>query len=125
MRPMRFENGNKYSSIRRLRFQKRIYNIVSAHCSMGRLSNARAGVLHIEKVTLSPDFSVAQILITRANGQALSSSALVKLNARAGMIQTDIAQQLQMRRAPMIHFVTDNNISDTKKVLTLIDSIPN
>lgn len=92
---------------------------------MGRLSNARAGVLHIEKVTLSPDFSVAQILITRANGQALSSSALVKLNARAGMIQTDIAQQLQMRRAPMIHFVTDNNISDTKKVLTLIDSIPN
>lgn len=62
-------------------------------------------VVTVEKVRLSGDLSGAKVLVSSLEGED-QEAMVTALNGASGYLQRELAQELQARRTPRLHFTT-------------------
>ena len=74
----------------------------------GELKDPRlAGPLRVTEVTVTPDLKHARIFLAAFGTHEERSGVREGLAAAMGFIRSELAQRLDLRRAPEIHFVVD------------------
>ncbi len=76
----------------------------------GELKDPRLAVLAtVTEVRLSPDMKQARVYVNVAGDEAEQDAALKGLTAASGFIRHELAERLQLRRTPELHFVLDHS----------------
>lgn len=76
----------------------------------GELKDPRlAGMVHVTEVRVSPDLKQARIYVSAPGSDAEQAAAMKGLEAAVGFIRHELAERLQMRRCPELHFVLDRS----------------
>jgi len=74
----------------------------------GELRDPRlAGPLRVTEVTVTPDLKHARIFLAAFGTDEERQGVRAGLEAAMGFIRSELAQRLDLRRAPEIHFVVD------------------
>jgi len=74
----------------------------------GELRDPRlAGPLRVTEVTVTPDLKHARIFLAAFGTNEERRGVREGLDAAMGFIRSELAQRLDLRRAPEIHFVVD------------------
>jgi ribosome-binding factor A len=86
------------------------------------LKDPRVGLVTIQSVDVSPDYSHAKIFFTQL-GEAKDAKACTEaLNHAAGFLRHHIAERLGMRTMPVLHFVYDESVERGIHLSQLIDT---
>jgi ribosome-binding factor A len=86
------------------------------------LKDPRVGLVTIQSVDVSSDYSHAKIFFTQL-GEAKDAKACTEaLNHAAGFLRHHIAERLGMRTMPVLHFVYDESVERGIHLSQLIDT---
>ncbi len=77
----------------------------------------------VTEVDTSPDLKIAKIYISAMSGQQEEQKILGILNSAAGFLRTALANKVNLRYTPELHFIWDNSIEHGDKILRLIDEV--
>jgi ribosome-binding factor A len=77
----------------------------------------------VTEVDTSPDLKYAKIYISAMSGQQEEEKILGVLNSAAGFLRTALANKINLRYTPELHFIWDNSIEHGDKILRLIDEV--
>jgi len=77
----------------------------------------------VTEVDTSPDLKYAKIYISAMSGQQEEQKILGILNSAAGFLRTALANKVNLRYTPELHFIWDNSIEHGDKILRLIDEV--
>lgn len=77
----------------------------------------------VTEVDTSPDLKIAKIYISAMSGQQEEQKILGILNSAAGFLRTALANKVNLRYTPELHFLWDNSIEHGDKILRLIDEV--
>jgi ribosome-binding factor A len=77
----------------------------------------------VTEVETSPDLKFAKIYISTMGGQQQEAKILAALKSAAGYLRSALANKLQLRYTPELHFLWDNSIEHGDKILRLIDEV--
>jgi ribosome-binding factor A len=77
----------------------------------------------VTEVDTSPDLKYAKIYISTMSGQQEEEKILGVLNSAAGFLRTALANKINLRYTPELHFIWDNSIEHGDKILRLIDEV--
>ena len=77
----------------------------------------------VTEVDTSPDLKYAKIYISAMSGQQEEQKILGILNSAAGFLRTTLANKVNLRYTPELHFIWDNSIEHGDKILRLIDEV--
>jgi ribosome-binding factor A len=77
----------------------------------------------VTEVETSPDLKYAKIYISAMCGQQEEQKILGILNSAAGFLRTALANKVNLRYTPELHFLWDNSIEHGDKILRLIDEV--
>jgi ribosome-binding factor A len=77
----------------------------------------------VTEVDTSPDLRYAKIYISAMSGQQEEQKILGVLNSAAGFLRTALANKINLRYTPELHFIWDNSIEHGDKILRLIDEV--
>jgi ribosome-binding factor A len=76
----------------------------------GELKDPRlAGPVRVTEVTVTPDLKRARVFLAAFGTQEERSGVRAGLAAAMGYIRHELAQRLDLRRTPEIHFVVDSS----------------
>jgi ribosome-binding factor A len=76
----------------------------------GELKDPRLALLAtVTEVRLSPDMKQARVYVSVVGDEAERASMLEGLTAASGFIRHELAERLQLRRTPDLHFVLDRS----------------
>ena len=84
-----------------------------------RINDPRVGRVTVSDVGLAQDLSSAKIYISALDEQTRKDSVIV-LNKAAGFLRTCLAQILQLRVTPTLHFLEDTSIAHGDHILDLL-----
>lgn len=87
------------------------------------VSDPRIDFVSITDVTLSPDLKDAKIFVSIFGDQEKKEQAMQGLSSATGFIRSKLAQLLETRSAPVIHFVRDDSIERGSRVLSLLSQL--
>ena len=91
------------------RIAEEILHEISAMLA-GELKDPRlAGLATITEVRVTPDLRQARVYVRVMGTGAEQTSTIKGLTAAAGFIRHELTEQLQLRRAPELHFVLDRS----------------
>jgi len=83
----------------------------------GELKDPRlSGPIRVAEVTVSPDLKHARIFLAAYGSDEERRGAREGLNAAMGFIRHELAQRLDLRRAPELHFVVDASGLETARM---------
>ena len=82
--------------------------------ALREMNNEGLGDVHILRAEVSPDLSTARIFV---NG------GVEMLNGSQGFFRNAIAQNLNIRRVPMLKFIVDSGEDNAKRVEELLKQI--
>lgn len=77
----------------------------------------------VTEVDTSPDFKYAKIFISAMSGQQEEQKILGILNSASGFLRTALANKINLRYTPELHFLWDNSIEHGDRILRLIDEV--
>ena len=77
----------------------------------------------VTEVDTSPDLKFTRIYISAMSGQQEEQKILGILNSAAGFLRTRLANIINLRYTPELHFLWDNSIEHGDKILRLIDEV--
>lgn len=77
----------------------------------------------VTEVDTSPDLKYAKIYVSTMSGQQEQQKILTALKSAAGYLRSALANKLQLRYTPELHFLWDNSIEHGDKILRLIDEV--
>jgi len=63
----------------------------------------------VTEVRVSPDLKQARVYVNVAGNEAEQAAALAGMTAASGFIRHELAERLQLRRTPDLHFVLDRS----------------
>jgi ribosome-binding factor A len=76
----------------------------------GELKDPRLQAISVvTEVRVSPDLKQARVYVNIVGTEAERASALEGLTAATGFIRHELAERLQLRRTPELHFVLDRS----------------
>ena len=77
----------------------------------GEIKDPRvASVLTIvTEVRVSPDLKQARVFVNVTGNEAEQAAALAGMTAASGFIRHELAERLQLRRTPDLHFILDRS----------------
>jgi ribosome-binding factor A len=77
----------------------------------------------VTEVDTSADLKYAKIYVSSMAGQQDEEKIIGALKSAAGFLRTALANKLQLRYTPELHFFWDNSIEHGDKILRLIDEV--
>jgi ribosome-binding factor A len=87
----------------------------------GELKDPRlAGPIRVAEVTVTPDLKHARIFLAAFGTEEERRGAREGLAAAMGFIRHELAQRLDLRRAPELHFVVDASGVETARIDELL-----
>lgn len=87
----------------------------------GELKDPRlAGLVTVTEVRLTPDRKHARIFVSVMGSEAEQASTLDGLAAAAGFIRHELAERLQLRRGPEVHFILDRSAEYGERIEGLL-----
>jgi len=111
---------------RRLRVERDLHDLLVG--VLGGLSDPRLSALRITRVQLTDDLSFARVfvrelVVDEAELGRREESIMRGLEAAAGRVRAQVAQTLQLRRAPELRFVYDHGQDNADRVDELLAEI--
>jgi ribosome-binding factor A len=101
-----------------------IQEIISALILEGRIKDPRVDpFLSITRVSVSGDFSWAEVYVSRISGEADSSRGVEGLQNAAGFIQSQLARTMHVRKIPRLRFHGDRSIREGFDMIKKIEGL--
>lgn len=93
---------------------------------LAQLSDPRLADVSIRRIQLTDDLSFARIFVREGIASGVGQEAMIEgLGAAQGRIRKQVAQRLQMRRAPELRFLYDEGLDHAARVDELLAEIDN
>jgi ribosome-binding factor A len=91
------------------RVAEEIHHEMSAMLA-GELKDPRlAGMVTVTEVRVSPDLKQARVYVSIDGNETERAAAMKGLDAAVGFIRHELAERIQMRRSPELHFILDRS----------------
>lgn len=87
------------------------------------IKNKEISFISITEVRITNDLSYAKVYFTSLNGDR--KKVTDELNKASGFIRSILAQKVQIRKMPELHFVYDESLEYGKKIEDIIERINN
>ena len=84
-----------------------------------------SGMVSVVRAEVTRDLAHAKIYISVYGDKAQLDSAIEGLARANGFIRRELAQRLELRRVPELHFVADDSIAYAVNMSQLIDQVVN
>jgi ribosome-binding factor A len=81
----------------------------------------RVGNVTLTAVSVAPDMSTARIWFTPFGGKHTPEQVSEGLTRAAGFLRGEVGRALQLRHAPKLEFIYDQQIENADKLTRLID----
>jgi ribosome-binding factor A len=82
----------------------------------GELQDPRIGFATVTRAELSPDLRHCRVLVAVRGSESEQHQTLAGLSSAAGYVRRELAQRLQLKRAPHIVFVLDRGEENQERV---------
>jgi len=96
--------------------QRVLYTLVSRE-----VKDPRVGNITITSVSVAPDMSSARIFFVPFVSKHTPEEVSEGLNRAAGFLRGELGRALQLRHAPKLEFIYDEQIENADKLTRLID----
>ena len=87
------------------------------------LKDPRIGFITVTGVDTSPDLRHARVFFSVLGGEKKRQSSLVALEAAHGVLQTQVARELRLKRTPQLAFQYDPSVEHGVRMSKLIDEL--
>ncbi|MFZ5816396.1 MAG: 30S ribosome-binding factor RbfA [Bacillota bacterium] len=84
------------------------------------VKDPRIGFVSIVKVEVSGDIRHAKVYVSVLGNDQQKKDSLKGLSSAAGFLRSEIAQVLQLRYTPELHFVLDESIEHGQRIAQLL-----
>lgn len=107
------------------RVAEEIHHEMSAMLA-GELKDPRlAGMVTVTEVRVSPDLKHARVYVSIDGNEAEQAAAMKGLEAAVGFIRHELAERIQMRRSPELHFILDRSQEIAGRIEQLLKQAKN
>lgn len=89
----------------------------------GELADPRIGLVNVSEVDVSPDSRSARVLVVVEGDEADSQQTLEGLTAAAGFIRHELAERLNLHRAPELYFQLDRSQAYAARIDELLGRV--
>lgn len=91
---------------------------------LAQLSDPRLDDVAVNRIELTDDLSFARIYVREGIAASTDGAGVIDgLDAAGGRIRREVAQRLQMRRAPELRFLYDEGLDHSRRVDELLAEI--
>jgi ribosome-binding factor A len=102
------------------RVNEAVREVLSARLA-GGLKDPRIGFVTVTAVETSPDLRHARVFVSVLGGEEERQDTLSGLASAHGILQGAVAEELRMRRTPMLDFVYDHSIDHGMRITELLE----
>lgn len=103
------------------RVNEALREVLSVRIAAG-LKDPRIGFVTVTAVETSPDLRHARVFVSVLGGQRERSDTLTGLQRAHGVLQTEIARELHLKRTPELTFVYDETVDKGMRINQLLES---
>lgn len=97
---------------------------VVSDCIANRLSDPRlARFITVTRVELSPDLALANVYLSIMGTEAQAATSMKGMTSARGLIQTQLARELDVRQCPAITFHLDKGLKIGAAILEKMDHL--
>lgn len=86
------------------------------------VKDPRVGSVTFTAVSLAPDMSEARVFFLPFGGRHSADEVLRGLNSAAGLLRGAVGRQLQLRHAPRLQFIVDEQLEKAEALTRLISA---
>jgi ribosome-binding factor A len=87
----------------------------------GELGDPRIGLVNVSEVHLAPDARSAHVFVVVEGDDEEANRTLQGLTAASGFIRREVAERLNLRRAPELFFEVDRSQQYQARITELLD----
>lgn len=87
----------------------------------GELGDPRIGLVNVSEVHLAPDARSAQVFVVVQGDDEDANCTLAGLTAAAGFVRREVAERLNLRRAPELFFEVDRSQQYQARISELLN----
>jgi len=107
---------------RKEKLEELIKRVVS-ELILKEIKDPRIGFMTVTGVTLSRDYSVAEIGISVLGSPVEEKKTLAGIKSATGYIQHRVGKAVRMRTTPRIEFYLDTSVSDGVRMVSLLNDL--
>jgi ribosome-binding factor A len=89
----------------------------------GELADPRVGLATVSEVQLAPDGRSARVFVAVAGDEKQAQDTMAGIESAKGFIRRELAERLQLRHAPELHFVLDQSEQYGARIDQLLDRV--
>lgn len=89
----------------------------------GELADPRVGLATVSEVQLAPDGRSARVFVAVAGDEKQAQDTMAGIESAKGFIRRELAECLQLRHAPELHFVLDQSEQYGARIDQLLDRV--
>lgn len=89
----------------------------------GELEDPRIGSATATRADLSPDLRHCRVWVSVVGDEKAQQDSLEGLSSASGFVRRELAQRLQMKRAPEVVFVLDRGEQNAERVDQILNDI--
>ena len=102
------------------RVNEAVKEVLSTHIA-GDLRDPRIGFVTVTSVETSPDLRTARVYVSVLGDEDERARTLEGLEASHGYLQSQVADELRIKRTPVLEFVYDDSIDTGMRITGLLD----
>jgi len=91
--------------------------------ALPELKDPRIGLVTVTAVATSPDLRTATVYVSVLGSEKKRTSTLRGLDAAHGLLQSQLARQLRLKRTPQLTFEYDPSVERGVRMSKLIDEL--
>jgi len=89
----------------------------------GELADPRIGLATVSEVQLAPDGRSARVFVEIAGDQQQAQETMSGIESAKGFIRHELAERLQLRHPPELHFLLDQSEQYGARIDQLLDRV--
>jgi ribosome-binding factor A len=101
------------------RVNEAVREVLSARIAEG-LKDPRIGFVTVTAVETSPDLSHARVFVSVLGDESEREATLAGLASSHGVLQSQLARELRLKRTPTLEFVYDDSVDRSMRIDELL-----
>jgi ribosome-binding factor A len=101
------------------RVNEAVREVLSARIAEG-LKDPRIGFVTVTAVETSPDLRHARVFVSVLGGESERAETLAGLGSSHGVLQSQLARELRLKRTPTLEFVYDDSVDRSMRIDELL-----
>jgi len=89
----------------------------------GELADPRIGLVTVSEVQLAPDGRSGRVFVAVAGDEKQARESMAGIESAKGFIRHELAERLQLRHAPELHFLLDTSEQYGARIYQLLDRV--